>query len=68
MRHGRIVTGPNFFGGVPAPLLQVFLVIGAALHRRQPRAVAALAAAGDPRAQADGHDVKPVRDLAAEAA
>jgi His/Glu/Gln/Arg/opine family amino acid ABC transporter permease subunit len=29
MRHGRIVTGANFFGGVQAPVLQVFLLIGA---------------------------------------
>ncbi len=29
MRHGRIVTGFNFFGGVQAPVLQVFLFIGA---------------------------------------
>jgi His/Glu/Gln/Arg/opine family amino acid ABC transporter permease subunit len=28
MRHGRIVTGFNFFGGVPAPVLQVFVFIG----------------------------------------
>jgi His/Glu/Gln/Arg/opine family amino acid ABC transporter permease subunit len=28
IRHGRILTGFNFFGGVPAPLLQVFVVIG----------------------------------------
>ncbi|HEX8159242.1 MAG TPA: amino acid ABC transporter permease [Solirubrobacteraceae bacterium] len=28
MRHGRVVTGVNFFGGVPAPVLQVFLFIG----------------------------------------
>ena len=28
MRHGRIVTGFNFFGGVQAPILQVFLFIG----------------------------------------
>ena len=28
MRHGRIVTGFNFFGGVPAPVLQVFIFIG----------------------------------------
>jgi len=28
MRHGRIVTGANFFGGVQAPVLQVFLLIG----------------------------------------
>jgi His/Glu/Gln/Arg/opine family amino acid ABC transporter permease subunit len=28
VRHGRILTGFNFFGGVPAPLLQVFIVIG----------------------------------------
>jgi len=27
-RHGRILTGFNFFGGVQAPLLQVFVVIG----------------------------------------
>ena len=29
MRHGRIVTGFNFFGGVEAPLLQVFIFVGA---------------------------------------
>lgn len=29
MRHGRILTGQNFFGGVQAPILQVFLFIGA---------------------------------------
>jgi ABC-type amino acid transport system permease subunit len=28
MRHGRIVTGFNFFGGVEAPVLHVFLFIG----------------------------------------
>jgi hypothetical protein len=28
MRHGRIVTGFNFFGGVQAPPLQVFIFIG----------------------------------------
>jgi aspartate/glutamate/glutamine transport system permease protein len=28
VRHGRIVTGFNFFGGVPAPVLQVFIFIG----------------------------------------
>ena len=28
VRHGRIVTGFNFFGGVQAPLLHVFLFIG----------------------------------------
>jgi aspartate/glutamate/glutamine transport system permease protein len=28
VRHGRIVTGFNFFGGVQAPVLQVFLFIG----------------------------------------
>jgi His/Glu/Gln/Arg/opine family amino acid ABC transporter permease subunit len=28
MRHGRIVTGFNFFGGVQAQILQVFLFIG----------------------------------------
>jgi His/Glu/Gln/Arg/opine family amino acid ABC transporter permease subunit len=28
MRHGRIVTGFNFFGGVEAPVLQVFVFIG----------------------------------------
>jgi His/Glu/Gln/Arg/opine family amino acid ABC transporter permease subunit len=27
-RRGRILTGYNFFGGVQAPLLQVFIVIG----------------------------------------
>src|SRR6201991_1099814 len=29
MRHGRIVTGANFFGGVQAPILQVFIFVGA---------------------------------------
>lgn len=28
IRHGRILTAYNFFGGVPAPLLQVFIFIG----------------------------------------
>jgi His/Glu/Gln/Arg/opine family amino acid ABC transporter permease subunit len=28
IRHGRILTAFNFFGGVPAPLLQVFIFIG----------------------------------------
>jgi len=28
VRHGRIVTGFNFFGGVQAPVLQVFILIG----------------------------------------
>jgi His/Glu/Gln/Arg/opine family amino acid ABC transporter permease subunit len=28
MRHGRIVTSANFFGGVQAPVLQVFIVVG----------------------------------------
>src|SRR5918997_6774865 len=28
VRHGRIVTGFNFFGGVQAPILQVFIFIG----------------------------------------
>ena len=29
MRNGRIVTGFNFFGGVQAPVLQVFIFVGA---------------------------------------
>jgi His/Glu/Gln/Arg/opine family amino acid ABC transporter permease subunit len=28
MRHARIVTGFNFFGGVQAPVLQVFILVG----------------------------------------
>jgi ABC-type amino acid transport system permease subunit len=28
MRNGRIVTGFNFFGGVQAPVLQVFIFVG----------------------------------------
>jgi His/Glu/Gln/Arg/opine family amino acid ABC transporter permease subunit len=28
MRHARIVTGFNFFGGVQAPVLQVFIFVG----------------------------------------
>ena len=67
MRHGRIVTGFNFFGGVQAQILQVFLFIGLLfilinltlsrlsrrLEIRESKRVAA---------------VKPVRDLATEAA
>ena len=29
MKNGRIVSSFNFFGGVPAPVLQVFIVVGA---------------------------------------
>ena len=29
MRNGRILSGFNFFGGVPAPVLQVFIFVGA---------------------------------------
>jgi His/Glu/Gln/Arg/opine family amino acid ABC transporter permease subunit len=28
MRNGRILSGFNFFGGVPAPVLQVFIFVG----------------------------------------
>jgi His/Glu/Gln/Arg/opine family amino acid ABC transporter permease subunit len=28
MRHGRILSNFNFFGGVPAPVLQVFIFVG----------------------------------------
>ena len=28
MRHARIVTGNNFFGGVQAPVLQVLIFVG----------------------------------------
>ena len=28
MRHGRILSSFNFFGGVPAPILQVFIFVG----------------------------------------
>jgi putative glutamine transport system permease protein len=67
VRHGRIVTGFNFFGGPPAPVLQVFLLIGflfiivnftlsrisrrLEIHERRRTA-----------------SMKPVRDLATEAA
>jgi His/Glu/Gln/Arg/opine family amino acid ABC transporter permease subunit len=67
MRHGRIVTGFNFLGGPPAPILQVFLFIGLlfiAINLTLSRLSRRLEIRESKRTAA----VKPVRDLATEAA
>ena len=67
MRHGRIVTGFNFFGGVQAPVLQVFLFIGLlfiAINLTLSRLSRRLEVRESRRTAA----TKPVRDLASEAA
>jgi His/Glu/Gln/Arg/opine family amino acid ABC transporter permease subunit len=67
MRHGRIVTGFNFLGGPPAPILQVFLFIGLlfiAINLTLSRLSRRLEVRERKRTAA----TRPVRDLAAEAA
>jgi His/Glu/Gln/Arg/opine family amino acid ABC transporter permease subunit len=67
MRHGRIVTGFNFLGGPPAPILQVFLFIGLlfiAINLTLSRLSRRLEVRERKRTAA----VKPVRDLAEQAA
>jgi His/Glu/Gln/Arg/opine family amino acid ABC transporter permease subunit len=67
VRHGRIVTSANFFGGVQAPILQVFLLIGALfviVNFTLSRISRRLEVQESKRTAA----VKPVRDLAEQAA
>jgi His/Glu/Gln/Arg/opine family amino acid ABC transporter permease subunit len=67
MRHGRIVTGFQFFGGVPAPILQVFLFIGLlfiAINLTLSRVSRRLEVRERKRTAA----VKPVREVAEQAA
>jgi His/Glu/Gln/Arg/opine family amino acid ABC transporter permease subunit len=67
MRHGRIVTGFNFFGGVQAPVLQVFLFIGLlfiAINLTLSRLSRRLEIRERKRTAA----VKPVREIAEQAA
>ena len=68
MRHGRILTGTNFFGGdVPVPILQVFLLIGA-LFIAVNLALSRLSRRLEIRERKRTASTKPVRDLATEAA
>jgi His/Glu/Gln/Arg/opine family amino acid ABC transporter permease subunit len=67
MRHGRIVTGFNFLGGPPAPILQVFLFIGLlfiAINLTLSRLSRRLEIRERKRTAA----VRPVRELAEQAA
>jgi His/Glu/Gln/Arg/opine family amino acid ABC transporter permease subunit len=67
MRHGRIVTGFNFFGGVQAQILQVFLFIGLlfiAINLTLSRLSRRLEVRERKRTAA----VKPVREVAEQAA
>lgn len=67
MRHGRIVTGFNFLGGPPAPILQVFLFIGL-LFIAINLTLSRLSRRLEVRERKRTASVKPVRDLASEAA
>ena len=67
MRHGRIVTGFNFLGGPPAPILQVFLFIGL-LFIAINLTLSRLSRRLEIRERKRTASVKPVRDLATEAA
>ena len=67
MRHGRIVTGFNFLGGPPAPILQVFLFIGL-LFIAINLTLSRLSRRLEVRERRRTAGVKPVRDLATEAA
>jgi aspartate/glutamate/glutamine transport system permease protein len=67
VRHGRIVTGFNFFGGVQAPVLQVFLFIGV-LFIIVNLALSRLSRRLEVQERKRTAGVKPVRDVAAEAA
>jgi His/Glu/Gln/Arg/opine family amino acid ABC transporter permease subunit len=67
MRHGRILTGFNFFGGVQAQVLQVFLFIGLlfiAINLTQSRLSRRL----EVRERKRTAGVKPVREVAEQAA
>ena len=63
MRHGRIVTSSNFFGGVEAPVLQVFIFIGLLFIVVNLAALTAVAAARDARARRTGTTLKRVSGL-----
>ena len=67
MRHGRIVTGFNFLGGPPAPILQVFLFIGL-LFIAINLTLSRLSRRLEVRERKRTASMKPVRDLATEAA
>jgi His/Glu/Gln/Arg/opine family amino acid ABC transporter permease subunit len=67
MRHGRIVTGFNFLGGPPAPILQVFLFIGV-LFILINLTLSRLSRRLEIRERKRTAAVRPVRDLATEAA
>jgi His/Glu/Gln/Arg/opine family amino acid ABC transporter permease subunit len=67
MRHGRIVTGFNFLGGPPAPILQVFLFVGL-LFILINLTLSRLSRRLEIRERKRTASMKPVRDLATEAA
>jgi ABC-type amino acid transport system permease subunit len=67
MRHGRIVTGFNFLGGPPAPILQVFLFIGL-LFIAINLTLSRLSRRLEVHERKRTASMKPVRDLATEAA
>ena len=67
MRHGRIVTGFNFLGGPPAPILHVFLFIGL-LFIAVNLTLSRLSRRLEVRERQRTASTKPVRDLATEAA
>jgi His/Glu/Gln/Arg/opine family amino acid ABC transporter permease subunit len=67
MRHGRILTGFNFFGGVQAQVLQVFLFIGL-LFILINLTLSRLSRRLEVREQRRTAAVKPVRDIAEQAA
>jgi His/Glu/Gln/Arg/opine family amino acid ABC transporter permease subunit len=67
MRHGRIVTGFNFFGGVQAQILQVFIFVGL-LFIVVNLALSRLSRRLEVRERKRTAAVKPVRDIAEQAA
>jgi len=67
MRHGRIVTGFNFFGGVQAQILQVFLFIGL-LFIIINLTLSRLSRRLEVRERRRTAAVKPVREVAEQAA
>jgi ABC-type amino acid transport system permease subunit len=67
MRHGRIITGFNFFGGVQAQILQVFLFIGA-LFIVVNLTLSRLSRRLEIRERKRTAAVKPVREIAEQAA
>jgi putative glutamine transport system permease protein len=67
MRHGRIVTGFNFFGGVQAQILQVFLFVGL-LFIIVNLTLSRLSRRLEIRERKRTAAVRPVRDVAEQAA